>query len=65
VDTYYGQFCNVGYDRCAYDRDMANSQVGEYRYFCSERVDDEDYGWDYNDDFYSDIGNDGYYNDEY
>ena len=58
VQTYYGQYCNVGYDRCAYDRDAANYQIGEYRYFCSEKVDDNcDYDWDYNDDYYSDNGN--------
>jgi hypothetical protein len=67
MDTFYGQYCNVGYDRCAQARDNANYQAGEYRYFCSEKVEEgEDYNWDYNDDFYSDVGNDQpYYNDEF
>ncbi len=67
LDTFYGQYCNVGYDRCSQARDNANYQVGEYRYFCSERVEEgEDYNWDYNDDFYSDVGNEQpYYNDEF
>ncbi len=66
LDTFYGQYCNVGYDRCAMARDNANYQAGEYRYFCAERIDqDGDYDWDYNDDYYSDIGNDPYYSDEY
>jgi hypothetical protein len=45
VQTYWNQVCNVGYDSCSYERDRLNSQIGEYRYFCSETY--RDYGYSY------------------
>ena len=43
--TYWNQLCNTGYDACAFERDRLNSQMGEYRYFCSETW--RDYDFDY------------------
>jgi len=58
VATYHSYTCNVGYDQCADLRDSYNQSEGNYRYFCSEKLDYDqnyDYGWDYSDDFYSDL----------
>lgn len=45
VQTYWNQICNTGYDACSYERDRLNSQMNDYRYFCSETY--RDYGYDY------------------
>lgn len=45
VQTYWNQMCNTGYDACSYERDRLNSQMNDYRYFCSETW--RDYGYDY------------------
>lgn len=45
VQTYWNQTCNTGYDSCSYERDRLNSQMNDYRYFCSETY--RDYGYDY------------------
>jgi hypothetical protein len=45
VQTYWNQICNTGYDSCSYERDRLNSQMNDYRYFCSETF--RDYGYDY------------------
>jgi hypothetical protein len=76
VRSFSGWTCQQGYDACAQDRDERNYREYGYRYFCSERIDrSQNYNWDYNDDFYSDLdyygdvsdpyGNDPYYNDPY
>jgi hypothetical protein len=69
VQTYWNQLCNVGYDSCSYERDRLNSQMNEYRYFCSETW--RDFGYDYStptydDSYYSndpDSEDDDYYGD--
>jgi hypothetical protein len=45
VQTYWNQFCNVGYDSCSLERDRLNSQMNDYRYFCSETYRDHDYDY--------------------
>ncbi len=60
VQTYYDSRCNIGYDMCSDLRSIYNSSEGEYRYFCSERLDYDDsydYNWNSEDDFYSDTVN--------
>jgi len=50
--TFYGRSIKISYDRCAELRDMLNYEIGEYRYFCAERLDydpDYSYDWDSND----------------
>ncbi|RLA67074.1 MAG: hypothetical protein DRQ88_04050 [Epsilonproteobacteria bacterium] len=50
----------MAYDRCSTLRDDRNYQSGGYQYFCSERVTlgNNNYNWNTNDDFYSDLGDD-------
>ncbi|WP_127716648.1 hypothetical protein [Halobacteriovorax sp. HLS] len=65
---FYNYTCNTGYDLCADLRDNLNSYEYGYRYFCSEKLDGDytEYGYDYNDDFYSDVSyDDGYGRDDY
>lgn len=52
VQTYWNQLCNTGYDSCSYERDRLNSQMNDYRYFCSETW--RDYGYDYSTPSYED-----------
>ena len=45
-----------------------NHQEGNYRYFCSEAIENtnnDDYDWDYDDDFYSDVDYDDYSDEDY
>jgi hypothetical protein len=37
VEEFGYYTCNTGYDLCADQRDLMNSQEGEERYFCSEQ----------------------------
>lgn len=63
--TFPGYTCTTGYDLCSNLRDSMNWQSTGYRYFCSERFDYDSsysYSWNYDDDFYSDLG-DNYYDD--
>jgi hypothetical protein len=65
--SFGGYTCATGYDLCADLRDSLNWQRSEYRYFCSERFEYDSsysYNWNYDDDFYSDLG-DVYYDDDY
>lgn len=66
--------CNSGYDYCSMERDRLNSQMGEYRYFCSETYRNEGYDSStpsYDDTYYSggedclDYDNDGYCDENY
>lgn len=64
IQTYWNQLCNSGYDACSYDRDRLNSQMSDYRYFCSETY--RDYSYDYSkpsyeDSYYPDLSHDDYY----
>jgi len=45
VTQYWNQQCNIGYDNCSFERDRLNTQMGEYRYFCSETFRDESYDY--------------------
>jgi hypothetical protein len=54
--TYWNQICNSGYDTCSVERDRLNSQMGEYRYFCSETYRDQ--GYDYSQPTYEQGGYD-------
>ena len=63
VERFNNYRCNVGYDQCAELRSRLNYQEGSYRYFCSEAIENvrsNDYDWDYDDDFYSDVDYDDY-----
>jgi hypothetical protein len=70
VQNYFNQICNSGYDMCSMERDRLNSQMNEYRYFCSETYENENYDYStptYDDSNYStgsedcsDADNDGY-----
>ncbi len=68
VDTFWNQTCNTGYDACSYQRDRMNSQMGDFRYFCSETFRDQGYDYsrptyedyDYDDQYCTDYDNDGY-----
>lgn len=53
IQTYWNQICNTGYDACSYERDRLNSQMNDYRYFCSETY--RDYGYDYSQPSYDDV----------
>jgi hypothetical protein len=56
--TFYGYSCQQSYDYCADLRDDLNWRRSDYRYFCSERLDFSNGGynqWNYNDDFYDDV----------
>ena len=68
--------CARAYDQCAVSRDRSNHSQRAFRYFCSESFyyeDQYDYSWDYNDSFYTDLGDydddyyeyDHYYDDDY
>jgi hypothetical protein len=65
IRTYNNYTCSTGYDLCSDLRDDLNASEYGYRYFCSEKLDGEvsTYSWDLNDDFYSDISDDFYYED--
>ncbi|MDC0255498.1 hypothetical protein OAK75_11420, partial [Bacteriovoracales bacterium] len=68
VERFNNYRCNVGYDQCAERRSRLNYQDGSYRYFCSEAVENnnrDDYDWDYDDDFYSDVDYDDYDDEPY
>jgi hypothetical protein len=67
VERFNNYRCNVGYDQCAELRSRLNHQEGNYRYFCSEAIENtnnDDYDWDYDDDFYSDVDYDDYSDEE-
>ena len=66
--TYWNQTCNSGYDSCSYERDRLNSQMGEYRYFCSETFRDQNYDFStptYDYDDYNASSDDQQYDDSY
>jgi hypothetical protein len=66
--SYPGYSCNTGYDLCANLRDSLNWQSTGYRYFCSEKFSydsSHSYNWNYNTDFYSDLGDTSSNNDDY
>jgi hypothetical protein len=61
IERFNNYRCNVGYDQCAELRSRLNDQESDYRYFCSEAIENVsngNYDWDYDDDFYSDINYD-------
>jgi hypothetical protein len=73
IQSYWNQMCNTGYDACSYERDRINSQMGEYRYFCSETYRDQNFNESapsYDDSYYSsseacsDADGDGYCDDQ-
>lgn len=43
IQSFWNQTCNSGFDACSVERDRLNSQMNEYRYFCSETFRDERY----------------------
>lgn len=63
IQSYWNQMCNTGYDQCSITRDQMNDQAGEYRYFCSETIQDENY--DYSTPTYEDYQNGDYQTEEY
>lgn len=58
--TFHNYTCSYGYDQCAELRDSMNNWSSDYRYFCSEKLEGsiDDYGYNYDDDFYSDVYSD-------
>jgi hypothetical protein len=68
VQSYWNLTCNTGYDMCSYERDRLNSQMGDYRYFCSETYRDQNYTYStpsYEDSYPSDMDDDYYDDDDY
>ena len=41
VKSFTERVCQAAYDECSLERDVANQNLSEVRYFCAERVDDE------------------------
>jgi hypothetical protein len=74
LQTYWNQTCNSGYDLCSMERDRMNAGTGQFRYFCSETIRENNFDYSvptYDDRYYgntgscSDYDNDGYCDEDY